>query len=122
MIIYVKLNENIVIQTIILNYENEQEGINYIKNILHLDGEWKKINKNTDGEVGLGFSFNKEKNIFIPPQPAPWFVFDENIKKWKVIKNININTGEPISEEEFIINTLKFDIPNNITYPPEWGL
>jgi hypothetical protein len=58
-------------------------------------GEWIQTSYNTQGGVhtqggtplrknyaGIGFTYNREKDAFIPPQPYPSWVLDEETCLW----------------------------------------
>lgn len=86
---YAKLDEkNFVIQVIVVNnsdemkdgVESEATGVAYC---VALTGHpyWKKTsyNNNIRGQyVGIGCRYDENKDIFIPPQPHPSWVLDDN--------------------------------------------
>jgi hypothetical protein len=75
-------------------YEDENIGINYLKNLTGHE-TWKKTSYNTVGGkhrnggipfrknyAGLGFKYDSERDAFIPPK-IPGFVLDEDGCYWK---------------------------------------
>lgn len=64
--------------------ENEQLGIEYLTN-LHGYSKWKQtsyhgnIRKNY---AGIGYSYDSERDAFIPPQPYSDWSLDEETAQW----------------------------------------
>ena len=85
-------NENLVIEVIVVdnnelldenNQEQENLGINFIKNTLGLEGTWIQTSYNTFGNehehdktplrgnfAGIGYSYDPVNDVFIPIKPS----------------------------------------------------
>lgn len=84
---WAELDENnIVVRVVVGDNEdpNGDEGYQWLVN--NLGGNWvktsynKKIRKNF---AGIGYYYNSRLDAFIPPQPSPEWVFDEETCTWK---------------------------------------
>lgn len=121
MIYFAKINENnIVSQVIVIPEDKKDNALKFISEELKLDGKW--IETSESGKfrnifAGQGYIYNEEKDIFISPQPKPWFVLNEDTLLWEVPYDINENTGQPLTEEEMLLKKIKSNIPNDIIYP-----
>jgi hypothetical protein len=91
---------NIVLRVIVIDDSLENEGQNYINNILGLSGTWLKTSYNTNNGLhklggtpfrknfaGAGFTYDAEKDAFIEPKPdfASW-VLNEETCRWEAPK------------------------------------
>ena len=61
--------------------QTEQAGREFISNILCLEGEWLQTSYNASfrrNYAGIGFSYDHGRDAFIPPNPFPsWLLDDE---------------------------------------------
>lgn len=83
MVYFAKIENNIVTNVIVLSDENKHNGAYYIQNVLGLSGEW--IETSIDNEfrqwyASPGFIYDRENDLFYPPQPTPSWVL--NKEKW----------------------------------------
>jgi len=86
-------NENIVTQVIVVanqdiidenGKESEQKGINFCYNLL--GGTWKQTSYNgkmRKNYAGIGYTYDEDRDAFIPPKPYNSWLLDENICQWK---------------------------------------
>jgi hypothetical protein len=63
--------------------EQERLGVSFCER--HLGGRW--IQTSYNGRIrgryaGVGFSYDEERDVFIPPKPYPSWVFDETSCDW----------------------------------------
>ena len=116
---FAQLNEdNIVTQVIVVanqdtadkdGIENEAIGAAFCNNLL--GGTWKqtsyngKIRKNY---AGIGYQYDPVLDAFIPPQPYPSWLLDEETAQWKAPVNYPIDGGRYTWNEE----TLTWDAIN----------
>ena len=89
---FAQLNEqNIVTQVIVVaneelldnGIENEEKGIAFCQSLF--GGEWKQTSYNgtiCKNYAGVGFTFDKLRNAFIPPQPYPSWTLVEKTCQW----------------------------------------
>ena len=83
-------NENIVIRVIQINneiilddngVEQEQLGIDFCKQLLNSENDWKKTSFNNSirkNFASVNFIYDSVKDIFIPPKPFDSWILDEN--------------------------------------------
>jgi len=75
---WAEINEdNIVIRVVVgdNNDPNGDEGLKWLQD--NLGGTWVKTSYNGNIRgiyAGIGFSYNQEEDIFIPPQPYPSWI------------------------------------------------
>ena len=71
--------------------EQEQLGIDFINNLYNTQDIWKQTSYNTHGGVhslnktplrknyaGIGFTYDEQKDAFIPPKPYASWILNEN--------------------------------------------
>jgi hypothetical protein len=86
---------NIVTRVLVVDDEQEHRGEEFLSYDLQLGGTWKKTSYNTKGGVhvlggeayrknyaGIGFTYDKERDAFIPPKPYASWVLDEDTCLW----------------------------------------
>ena len=83
---FAKLNrDNIVIEVHTLNIEEEQTGIDFLSN-LYNGGGWKKSFKDGSSRknhASIGFSYDKMRDAFIPPQRFASWTLNESSCLWE---------------------------------------
>jgi len=75
--------------------ESEQKGIDFLNN-LHGNATWKQTSYNTKKGIhklsgtplrknyaGIGFTYDADKDAFIPPSPFPSWILNTNTCNWK---------------------------------------
>lgn len=87
-------NNNIVMQVIVVHnnelledgIEIEERGIDFCKSLFGSDTYWKQTSYNGNfrkNYAGIGFSYDFQRDAFIPPQPFPSWILDENTCRWQ---------------------------------------
>jgi len=96
---FAKIDSNNTVETVIVvnnsDVSNEQTGIEFIHS-LGLEGVWKQTSYNTfAGEhnlggtpfrknfAGIGFTYDEQRDAFIPPSPYPSWVLNEETCQWE---------------------------------------
>jgi hypothetical protein len=87
--------DNVVIRVLVVPNEHENNGQNYLANEINLGGTWLKTSYNTYGGVhtlsgtplrknyaGIGFTYDKDRDAFIPPKPYDSWLLDEDTCLW----------------------------------------
>lgn len=81
---FAKIEDDVVTQVLRVPDEHEADGQGYL-NSLGLDGEWVQTsyNGNIRGVyAAIGYSYNRELDKFVPPQPYSSWTFDESQWGW----------------------------------------
>lgn len=92
---WAEINENnMVIRVVVGNDEDPDEGYQWL--IDNLGGTWVKTSYNTIGGVhtlggtpfrknfaGVGFTYDAQRDAFIPPKLFPSWILDEDTCFWK---------------------------------------
>jgi hypothetical protein len=91
---FAKLNEtNTVIDVLAVNNnviiidgeESEQAGINFLREITgHLNWKQTSYNNNFRGKyAGIGYKYDQDFDVFIPPQPYPSWKLNYTTYQWQ---------------------------------------
>lgn len=76
---------NIVTRVLVVSNDLENRGADFLANDLGLGGRWiqtsynNKIRKNF---AGIGFTYDSQRDAFIPPKPYESWLLDEKICRW----------------------------------------
>lgn len=77
------VNNNVITDE--LAAENEQQGIDFCKTICGKDTQWLQTSYNASFRknfASVGFTFDQQRNAFIPPQPFTSWVLNEETCRW----------------------------------------
>lgn len=95
---FAKVNEqnNLVETVIVVSDEFENDGQNYINNTLNKPGKWVQTSYNTINNThklgntplrgnyaSIGYSYDEEKDIFLPPKPFNSWTLNEAKADWE---------------------------------------
>jgi hypothetical protein len=90
---FVKLGVgNIIEKSVVISDEiaiTEQAGVDFLNNLYGSRDTWKQTF--TDGSerknfAGIGYSYNQDKDAFIPPQPYSSWILNEDTCIWEAPK------------------------------------
>jgi hypothetical protein len=83
-------DNNLVVRVLVVDDLHENDGETYLANIVGLGGRWVKTSYNTQLGVhanggtplrknyaGIGFTYDSERDAFIPPKTYPSWVLNE---------------------------------------------
>ena len=98
-------SENKVIRVLAVDNENADDGQTFLAETVGLGGTWIQTSYNTYGGVhrgpegepdggialrknyaGIGYSYDSVRDAFIPPQPSPSAVLDDETCLWKEVE------------------------------------
>jgi hypothetical protein len=91
---FAQLNEsNEVIQVIVVHnnelmmdgQENETKGVLFCKSLYGEETRWKQTSYNGSfrkNYAGPSYTYDEQRDAFIPPKPYPSWVLDENTCQW----------------------------------------
>ena len=69
-----------------VSWEDEAVGITYCQKIFGKDTMWKQTSYNGNirkNYAGIGFTYDKNRDAFIPPQPYKSWILNEIICQWE---------------------------------------
>ena len=75
---------NIVLRVIVVPNDHEAGGESWCNNLL--GGSWKQTSYNATirkNYAGIGYTYDSARDAFIPPQPHPSWVLDEQTCQWQ---------------------------------------
>ena len=78
---------NIVLRVLVVDDENENNGQEFLANILGLGGTWIQTSYNGNirkNYAGIGFTYDAKRDAFIAPEPENATGFDEATCQWIV--------------------------------------
>lgn len=78
---FAKIENDIVQQVIVIDNQYENQGQEYINTELGLEGEWIQTSYNHNIRkqyAGVGYTYNREEDIFVRPKPYDSWYLDEN--------------------------------------------
>lgn len=78
---------NIVLRVLVVDDENENNGQEFLANILGLGGTWIQTSYNGNirkNYAGIGFTYDAKRDAFIAPKPENATGFDEATCQWIV--------------------------------------
>jgi hypothetical protein len=86
---------NIVTRVLVVADDQEDRGQEFLADDLGLGGTWLKTSYNTRNGVhilggtpfrknyaGIGYTYNPERDAFIPPKPSDLWIFNEEACSW----------------------------------------
>lgn len=83
---FAKIDENnTVVDILVVPDDQEERGAEYLTQDLGLEGNW--IQTSYNGNIrkmfaGLGYIYNQEYDVFLPPKPFPSWIIDPVLKEW----------------------------------------
>jgi hypothetical protein len=93
---FAKIENNLVTEVLVVNNDLEHRGADFLVNDLGLGGTWIKTSYNTRGNVhvnggipfrknyaGIGFSYDSNRDAFIPPKPYESWLLNEDSCLWE---------------------------------------
>ena len=93
---FARVENNIVTQVLVVPDSQQDRGNEYLSLDLGLGGSWYKTSYNTIGGVhtsggtpyrknyaGIGYTFDSNRQAFIPPKPFPSWILNEETCLWE---------------------------------------
>ena len=88
-------SNNIVLRGVVVSDDNQDRGHDFLANDLNLGGTWLQTSYNTAAGVhrlggtpfrknyaGIGYTYDAERDAFIPPKPFPSWTLNEFTCCW----------------------------------------
>lgn len=124
-------SNNIVTQVIVVHNnelmdengkESEAKGVAFCKSLFGQNGNWVQTSYNGNfrkNYAGIGYTYDKKLNAFIPPQTFPSWVLDKTTANWKApvampsdAKSESNPDGKLYVWDESIVNWVEYTPPN----------
>jgi hypothetical protein len=89
-------NNNVVLRVLVVDNEQEHRGQEFLAEDLGLGGRWIQTSYNANFRkmyAGIGYTYNEELDIFVPPKPYESWIFNNELEQWEP------TIGMPIYEE-----------------------
>jgi len=93
---FAKLNSNNIVETVISinnavitdanGVEQEQLGVDFINQLYNTNDVWKQTSYNNNirkNYAGIGFTYDSQRDAFIPPKPFNSWVLNETTCIWE---------------------------------------
>lgn len=81
---FAKLGKGNIVETVVVVSNDiattEEAGVNFLNNLYKTRDVWKQTSYNGNirkNFAGIGFTYNEERDAFIPPQPYPSWILNE---------------------------------------------
>ena len=81
---FAKIENGIVSTVVVVANEHEEYGQEYL-NSLGLEGTWIQTSYNKNfrkNYAGIGYTYDEQRDAFIPPKPESNYVLDEETCTW----------------------------------------
>jgi hypothetical protein len=78
---------NIVVRVLVVSDEYEDDGQNYLANVLSLGGTWIQTSYNETiryNFAGIGMTYDEVNDAFIPLKPDGDFILNPETFKWEL--------------------------------------
>lgn len=83
---FAELDENnVVLRVLVVDNSLESDGANFLANTLGLGGTWIQTSYNANirkNYAGIGFTYDADRDAFIPPKPDNAIGFNEQTCQW----------------------------------------
>jgi len=78
--------DTIVTEVIVIDNQYEDEGQDYINNVLGLNGTWIQTSYNNNiraNYAGIGYTYDEVNDVFYSPEPFVSWILNEETWKWE---------------------------------------
>ena len=93
---FAQLNDNNIVKQVIVvdnsklldsnDVEQEAIGVTFCTNLFGADTRWKQTSYNGNirkNYAGIGFTYDADRDAFIPPKPYPSWLLNETTCQWE---------------------------------------
>ena len=115
---------NIVTRVLVVGDDQEDRGQEFLADDLGLGGIWKKTSYNTQGGVhtlggtpfrknyaGIGYTFDAERDAFIPPKPFASWLLNEETCNWNAPVEMPVEEGKFFTWDEETTSWVEHTFP-----------
>jgi len=117
-------DNNIVTRVLVVGDDQEHRGQEFLADDLGLGGTWKKTSYNTQGGVhtlggtpfrknyaGIGYTFDAERDAFIPPKPFASWILNEETCNWNAPVEMPVEEGKFFTWDEDTTSWVELVLP-----------
>jgi hypothetical protein len=79
-------NNNVVLRVLVVDNEQEHRGQEFLAEDLGLGGRWIQTSYHGNFRkmyAGVGYVYNEELDIFIPPKPYESWILNKELEQWE---------------------------------------
>jgi hypothetical protein len=115
---------NIVTRVLVVGDDQEHRGQEFLADDLGLGGTWLKTSYNTQGGVhtlggtpfrknyaGIGYTYDAERNAFIPPKPFDSWLLNEESCNWNAPVAMPVEEGKFFTWDEDSVSWVELVLP-----------
>jgi hypothetical protein len=84
---FARIENNLVTEVLVVHNDLEHRGADFLANDLGLGGTWIQTSYNGNirkNYAGIGYTYDQERDAFIPPKPENAIGLDEETCLWIV--------------------------------------
>ena len=112
---FAQLDENdIVLQVLVVPNDQEHRGQEFLADDLGLGGTWVQTSYNGNmrkNYAGIGMKFDRVRDAFIPQQPYPSWILNEETCLWNAPTEMPVEEGKMFTWVEADLNWQEVVLP-----------
>lgn len=111
---FAQLDENdIVLQVLVVPNDQEHRGQEFLADDLGLGGTWVQTSYNGNmrkNYAGIGMKFDRVRDAFIPQQPYPSWILNEETCLWDAPTPMPVEEGKRFTWDEDTASWVEFTL------------
>ena len=111
---FAQLDENdIVLQVLVVPNDQEHRGQEFLADDLGLGGTWVQTSYNGNmrkNYAGIGMKFDRVRDAFIPQQPYPSWILNEETCLWNAPTEMPVEEGKMFTWDEDTTSWVEFTL------------
>lgn len=111
---FAQLDENdIVLQVLVVPNDQEHRGQEFLADDLGLGGTWVQTSYNGNmrkNYAGIGMKFDRVRDAFIPQQPYPSWILNEETCLWNAPTEMPVEEGKTFTWNEDTTSWVEFTL------------
>lgn len=111
---FAQLDENdIVLQVLVVPNDQEHRGQEFLADDLGLGGTWVQTSYNGNmrkNYAGIGMKFDRVRDAFIPQQPYPSWILNEETCLWDAPTPMPVEEGKRFTWDEDTTSWVEFTL------------
>lgn len=111
---FAEIDENdIVLRVLVVGNDQEHRGQEFLADDLGLGGTWVQTSYNGNirkNYAGIGMKFDRVRDAFIPEQPYPSWVLNEETCLWNAPTEMPVEEGKMFTWDEDTTSWVEFTL------------